>query len=201
MKNVAMFAAVVACAAGSVSAIVIDFDDLATGTAISNQYSEAVFSTVASHFNVALGFAGISLPNILCTQVNGGAVDCLQPVFVDFTNPVNNLSFLAVEPNQFGTVAEVNIFSSNVYVGTVPITGLGPAPGRFGSGSVIVDLSAFTNVTRIEIVAPAGFPTIDNSEGGNGVGYDLFTFDVVPAPSSIALLGVGALFAGRRRRA
>jgi hypothetical protein len=58
-----------------------------------------------------------------------------------------------------------------------------------------VDLSAFSRVTRVEIV------NIFNDFGTeNGIGWDTFSFDVVPTPSSAALLSIGLLAGARPRR-
>jgi hypothetical protein len=203
MKNF-VFAAIGACAlagaAPSASAlVVIDFDSLPASTSISNQYPELTFSYNAGTIGVALPFGGVSPPNILCTS-SGGVVNCREDIFVDFTNPVNNLRFLAVEPNEFGVVARVNVFTSGMFASTVDIIGLANTPGTFITGTSAVDLSAFTNVTRIEIVGPAAGVGHDSAYGGNGIGYDRFEFDVVPSPSALALIGAGLVAAGRRRR-
>jgi hypothetical protein len=201
--KISALAAVLLVASGTASvasAIVVNFDDVPSGTIISNQYPEALFSFGAGVVGEALGFGGVSPPNILCAAGPSGRL-CVDDIFVDFPQPVNNLTFLAVEPNEFGTVARVRVFTSGLFNSEVPIIGLAGSAGTFVSGNRFMDLSAFTNVTRIEILSPVGLTEQDSAYGGNGIGYDNFSFDVVPTPGVLALVGMGAVIsAGRRRK-
>ena len=54
-----------------------------------------------------------------------------------------------------------------------------------------VDLSLFSNVTRIEI---------ENIIDSGGLAWDRFEFNVIPAPATLPLMGLVALARGRRRR-
>jgi hypothetical protein len=139
------------------AAVRIDFDDLPRGTVVTNQYAEATLSSAAGAANYVLEFSttvnggGGSGPNILCTgpapsPTQSGSVDCLRDTYVDFTHPVNNLTFWAIEANYPGVAAEFNIYEDGAYYQTVPLY------GRGGPGSTFVDLSAFAHVTRLEIV-------------------------------------------------
>lgn len=194
MTRVLVGVAALAAVSGLAQGVVIHFDDLPTGSIVFNQYPEATFTTIGGQINIAHGFSngGTSAPNILCTADAAGGVNCAFATFVDFTNPVNNLTFLAVEPNISGPAAQVNVFANNQPPVSVAINGLN------GAGNVLVDLSAFTNVTRIELV-PFGNNTVLDP-GGNGLGWDNFSFDVVPSPAGVSLLGLGGLLAARRRR-
>ena len=198
--NLAVLAAIVA-SSGAAHGIVIGFDDLSGGTTVSNQYPEATFSSDAGQSLVAFSYPTAPSPqNIICTANSSGTLNCTSSLFVSFTSPVNNLSFWAVEPNQFGAVANVEIYSNNALVGIVPIIGLSATDGQFGAGNLFVDLSAFNNVSSIAVVALPGQTGIDNSYGGNGIGFDSFSFTAVPSPSSLALLGAGSIVVARRRR-
>jgi hypothetical protein len=198
--NVAALAAIVA-SSGAAHGIVIGFDDLSGGAFVSNQYADATFSSDAGQSLVAFGYGDAPSPgNVICTADSSGTLNCTSSLFVSFTNPVNNLSFWAIEPNQFGAVANIEIYSNNALVGTVPLIGLAAADGQFVLGNRFVDLSAFSNVSSIAVVALPGQTAIDDSYGGNGIGFDSFSFTAVPSPSSLALLGAGSIAVARRRR-
>lgn len=172
----------------SAHATLINFDDLAANTIVTNQYAGVTFSSVGGATNRAYPFSGASsLPNILCTANANGAVDCLGLVQLDFANPVNNLKFMAIEPNAVGTAIVAAIYQNGVFSANENIAGVG------GAGNKLVDLSAYTNVTRLELrVHPDEIPN-------QGVGYDDFSFNVVPEPGTYAALGLGAAVLLRRR--
>jgi len=166
---------------------VIDFDSF-TGP-VTNQFAEATFSTVAGQENISFAFSSNNTaPNILCTADIGGTQNCINPTFIDFTDPVNDLSFWAIETNEVGVTAQFAVFENGAFSASVDLNSVGGA-----SNNQFVDLSAFSNVTRLEITVNAGLES-------SGIGWDTFRFTVVPAPSSVALLSVGMLAAVRRRR-
>ncbi len=164
-------AAVGALAAGmnaSAALTVIDFDGFAGGTIITNQHPEATFSSSAGDDNKVLPFPiNDTPPNILCTGPVGGSVNCVAPTFIDFTDPVDRLTFYAIGVNDVGHVADVNVFVSNVFNSTVQVIGAGTI-----KVNILIDLSAFTNVTRIELTNITDFA---------GIGWDTFSFNVIPA--------------------
>ncbi|HZW09885.1 MAG TPA: hypothetical protein VFF69_08270 [Phycisphaerales bacterium] len=161
----------------------INFDDLASNTIVTNQYPEATFSSVAGVDNMAFGFATADTPpNILCTP------GCLEDTYVDFTNPVNDLSFWAIEANVAGVTAQFNVFENGALSGTVDLV----SSGGIGNNE-FVDLSSFSNVTRVEIV------NILNDAGNeNGIGWDTFRFTVIPAPGALAAIALALIFTRRR---
>ena len=55
-------------------------------------------------------------------------------------------------------------------------------------------------MTRLEIRGPGGVGLIDHSYLGAGIGWDDLSYEIVPAPAGIGLLGVAGLCATRRRR-
>ena len=174
---------------------VIDFDALAEGEVVTTQYPGVTFSSGAGLdvlVTAQAGAFGTSLPNFICT--GAGSISCTGDVYVDFASAVSGLTFLAVGDDASGDIGDVRAFAGALLLGTIDIFGDGNA---FGS-PYLVDLSAFSGVTRIEI---AGITD------PFGLGYDDFTFNgsngAVPEPSTWAmmLLGFGAVgFAMRRRK-
>lgn len=168
-------------------ATVIDFDDVASGTLIDNEYAAfATFSSSGGAFNEAVSFGG---SNILGTRNALGQLTFVEDTFIDFTNAVNGLEFDAIEPNFAGVDATFQIFHSGGS-SFESLTGLG------GPGNKHVDLSGYVNVTRLEIT-----DILDDVSKENGIGWDNFSFNVVPEPVSMLALGAGiAGLVARRRR-
>jgi hypothetical protein len=139
--------AVLLSGGGRAGATIINFDDLPNNTIVTNQYPEATFSSNPGFVNwTTAQDLGSSPPNFICTGPASGGIDCAHDVFVDFTNPVNNLRFVGVGVNNTGVVAQVDVFVNGINTATVPMIGQGnpfvPVP---------VDLTAFPDVTRIAI--------------------------------------------------
>jgi hypothetical protein len=178
------------CFVPAANAVTIDFDGLNYHDVITNQYATiATFSTIAGQDNrTEGGNFGSTQPWFLCTFESNGAINCANPTFVDFTTPVDNLTFLQLAAENNTHNADVDVFVNYSYAATVPMV---------GSGNVyvptLIDLTAYSNVTRIEI---------KNITDPGGLGWDDFTFDVVPEPSPALGLGVGlaCLAIGRSRR-
>ena len=169
----------------------INFDNLPVSTVVSSQYPQAVFSSDPGEVLLTVAQnLGSSLPNFICTAPAAGVIDCTHSVIVKFTSPVNNLTFLGTGVNDTGKVAEVDVFQNGVLSSTVDMMGISTiAP-------VLVDLSAFTNVTSIDI------HDITDLEG---IGWDDFVFNTgsasMPEPASIVFLGIGLLsLSGFRKR-
>jgi hypothetical protein len=175
-------------------AVVIDFDDLGNGVVVTNQYAGVTFSSdPGAQILTTAQSLGSSLPNFICSGI-GGSINCVNSVFVDFATGVSGLSFLQVGDNTFGDVGDVRVFSGAALLGTVDIF----ADNQFSVAN-LVDLSAFSNITRIEIV---------NISDPGGLGFDDFTFTVggsgaVPEPATWAMMIGGFALVGasmRRRR-
>lgn len=144
--------------------VVIDFDDLAAGAVVTNQYPVATFSSDPGFVNMVLDFPGPSSPNILCTGADGGNVNCTAPTYIDFTPAVNGLTFYSVGCQDTGPQAQIVIFENGVQTATVDVV----CPMLpYG----MIDLSAYSNVTRIELV-----DIVDSA----GIGWDEFTLTPVP---------------------
>jgi len=159
----------------------IGFDNLANMTVIGTQYPHVTFSSSVGAANYAYANAGAPSPsNILCT--GNPTITCLQDTYLQFDGPVQNLTFYAVEPNFAGHDADFRIFQNGVFTTTVPLFGLG------GIGNKFVDLSAYSNITRLEIVNILNDPAAEN-----GIGWDSFSFTPVPEPTSLLGIGLGGL--------
>ena len=175
------------------AAVVINFDNLGNGVVVTNQYPEATFSSDPGE--VVLTSAQVppyqtSAPNFICTGTS--SIDCTHDVFVKFTNPVNNLTFNSTGADNTGPAqANVDVFVGNTLVGSVPIPGIGSV-----HTAQFIDLSAFHNVTSIEI---------DKVIDPAGLAYDDFTFTVAGGVPELAtwammLLGFGLVGVQLRRR-
>jgi hypothetical protein len=174
-------------------AVVINFDSIAAGTTITNQFPEVTFSsTPGNHIQVVFFPGDTSPPNIICSASDVGGLNCMQDILLDFTNPVSGLTFLSAGDDGTGILAQVDVFGAGLaLLGTADILGNPAAPNP------VVDLSAFSGVTRI---------VIRDIDDPAGLGFDDFTFTVdvvaVPEPASLALLGLGVVglaFMRRRR--
>src|SRR5688572_20077523 len=98
------------------AATVIDFDALTHGTIVTNQYAGAVFSSGPGRVIYAYQFPSIAntSPNIICTGPAAGGIDCTGAVFIDFTVPVNDLTFWAIEANDPGVAAVFNVHENGI---------------------------------------------------------------------------------------
>ena len=153
--------------------VTIDFDSLPVATTVTNQFPEAVFSSSPGNQNTTRADfeLGTSLPYI-CTETTTGVLNCTADTYVDFTTPVSNLTFMQGGDNATGVIAQVRVFAGGVLAGTVPIMG----DGIFAS-PCLVDLTAFDNVTRIEIF---------NITDPGGLAWDDFSFDVSCASLAVS---------------
>ena len=177
------------------NAVVIDFDSLSEWDLVSNQFAEATFSPdtgIELRAKTINGSFGTSSPNVLCavptSTAFGNCGNSPGGFTVDFTNPVNSLNFLFATNNVTNVViGKVDVFENFAFSSTIDIIGTIFATGE------IVDLTAFSNVTKIEIHSITDL---------GGIVYDNFSFSVsVPEPSTLLLLGSGlaGLIALRRK--
>ncbi len=143
--------------------IAIDFDALTLGSVVTSQYADATFSAESGHENlVVAATAGASAPHMLATAPIGGLPDGSHSTIVDFPCPVASLSFAAIGVDSVGTAATVDVWSAGILAGSIDVAGTG-TPGV----PVRIDLTSFTEVTRLEIrsIADVG-----------GIGWDDFLF-------------------------
>ena len=194
-----------ATAAAQPTSLLIHFDELADAELITDQYD-----ALGIRFSGPDGFIiwvnggaaniAASRPNSICTGP-GPAEDglfCGGDTFVDFDTPVNGLSFSVVGSNSSGVVAQVRVIgSTGALLGTVDVLGSGV---RLVPPPILVDLGAFQNIRRIEIV--------NDDVDLAGLGYDDFrltpapeiTSAPEPAPATLTAAGATLLAVAARTR-
>ena len=183
---------------GAASATVIDFDSLGAGVVVTNQYAGVLFSSSAGENIQTTAQAPpylVSPPNFICTGAVGGGIDCTHDVNLDFATGVSGLSFKYIGADNIGSTFNVDVFTNNLFNSTVVVVN---AATLFNP--TLVDLSAYSNVTRI---------SINTLSDPAGLGFDDFTFSArdanggVPEPAAWALMIAGFGMAGTalRRRA
>jgi len=174
------------------SATVINFDDLADGNVITNQYAGVVFSSTPGNVNYVTtqpSYNGTP-PSFLCTGPVGGGINCTAETIMTFSSGVSGLTFQGMGINDVkSNVAQVDVFVNSIFNSTITIAG-----NAQGFNPVLVDLSAFSNLTKIRIY---------NITDGGGIGWDTFTFNQsssVPEPATFSFIGLGLAGAALLRR-
>ncbi|MEQ8850921.1 MAG: hypothetical protein RIB32_03980 [Phycisphaerales bacterium] len=177
--------------AGSLQTVTIDFDDQPGGlppVETDGMFSpHATFSTESGHVMLIFSGAGVvggSNPNVLTAAVSATASDFDSDIYVDFTEPVQNLSLDLLSDNDSGTIATLTVLHSG---GTTMLDVVGN--GDF-SDPMPFDLSSYTDVTRVELT---------NITDEFGLSMDNLVFDV-PTSSGAGLLAAAGVMAMRRRR-
>jgi hypothetical protein len=144
---------------GSGATVMINFDDLDPYTVVSSQYPEATFIPDGTEIWAYpdAGTYGSSPPNWIRPMMD--CYPCTEDLVVDFTSPVSNLSFVAVPTDNDYGGATIDVYEDGVLSATVNVD------VDIYDGT-LVDLSAYSNVTRIHIRGVF-----------NRLVYDNFSFD------------------------
>ena len=148
----------------------INFDDLAPDTVVNTQYSGVTFSTdpgySVSIYDSAATF-GSSPPNSIATYTSSGSPSGFkQNIYVDFAQPVNDLSFFVLGDNNVRTIGKIDVYTTTGSPITVDIIADGDPYTK-----ELVNLSSLTNITRI---------SINNITDAYGLAYDDFQFNFAP---------------------
>jgi hypothetical protein len=197
MKLVCVLAALGACSlsahAGVTQDVLVDFDDQTGG--IPPIQTDGAFSdhvTFSTNDNNILmifegaGFVGGSSPNMLTAGVSTTTDTFDGDIYMDFTVAANNLSLDILADNDSGIIAMLGVYHAGGFT-ELNVSG----NGNF-SDPIETDLSSYMDITRIEL-----FAITDEF----GLGIDNLAFTVpVPAPASLALLGLSGMMTTRRRR-
>ncbi|MEQ9372439.1 MAG: Ig-like domain-containing protein [Coleofasciculus chthonoplastes F3-SA18-01] len=101
---------------------------------------------------------------------SGGNLDGNQNLYLDFEQPVNNLSFRVIGDNTNGTAALITVETADGSIETVNLV----TDGNFFNPDLI-DLSSFSNITRI---------SINTITDGGGIGYDDFQYELAPVANA-----------------
>ncbi len=179
--------------AGLFQTVTVDFDDQAGGIPPIETdglfSSDVTFSTDAGNILMIFsgaGFVGGSSPNTLTAGESTSTSVFDGDIYMDFPVAAQSVSLDILSDNDSGVIASLNVIHSG---GSTLMDIIGD--GDF-STPIGMDLSAFSDVTRIEL-----FGITDEF----GLAIDNLVFDVpIPAPGSLALFGIGASLAMRRRR-
>ena len=172
LSALAMFvvSGLVAATSAQAAHVTITFDELAGDTAVTTQYPSVTFSSDTGFENrvtVQSAYNG-SKPNFICTAQISGSFTCANTTILDFTDPVDNLTFNGLGINNTGPVAQIDVYQAGVLTATQPVVG-----SASGLDPEKQDLSAYPGITRIVIR--------DVTDGG-GIGWDDFDFDTVVGP-------------------
>jgi hypothetical protein len=170
------------------SPTLIDFDGLADGTVLSNQYAGLSFSAFHSGNPLAAAYggsySGVNVLSLGTPPLTGGG----GGVAIDFAAPQGGVAFWYLDSQFAGNLVTVYGAASTV-LGIYEMAY--PHPGEW----LFVGFGSSTNdITRIDVsIDAADAVSLDN----------LLVASVVPEPSSAAMLLLGGLFVlrGARRRA
>ncbi|MEO3429576.1 hypothetical protein AAFN88_11995 [Pelagibius sp. CAU 1746] len=148
--------------------VTINFEDLANGEDVNTQYPGVTFSVEAGGDLEAYGNEPAitdSPPNVL---VDRSFTE--KDITVEFDSPVNGLTFKVAGDN-VGALGSVDVYENGILSATVPLTGDGNP-----FTTELVDLSGFTNVTKIVI-----HDTVD----GDLIAFDDFSYTGGISPDSV----------------
>jgi hypothetical protein len=174
---------------GLAHATLIDFEDYAAGERVA-EVSGARFSAATGVRAYDFGVFNHFLAHSGSKTVAPGGANFAGGLAVDFERGVTDLSFWSGGDDIAGKQASIDVYTGGAFESSVAMRG----DGNFWTTD-FHDLSAFANVTRIEIV---------NVRDPLGLVYDDFSFraQAVPAPMTVGLIGVGLIGVGisTRRR-
>jgi hypothetical protein len=177
-------------AVGQAQTTTIGFDNVASGTTISNQYAGLLFSAPTGFRTATVGLPlpGVSPPNFLCSTPLS-QLSCVGAFTIDFLNGAQNVSIKAVGLDGSGTLMSIGVFGAAGLLGTVPVIGTGTP-----NTTTTLNFASFGQIQRLQFTANT-----------DGIGWDDLIYSaptVVPEPSALAMMtvGLGGLVLGSRRK-
>lgn len=146
-----------------VASTFIDFSDQPLETTITRQYKNVVFSSSPGYRNVATSITRLpDRPQLYA--FDGGEGRTTGPTYLDFQVPVNNFSVVGyfwITGPRDASVASANVYVAGQKAGTVDVK-LSQGWNGFTS-PIVVNLNAFKNVSRVELIPRNGArPIWDN---------------------------------------
>lgn len=162
--------------------VTINFENLASNVIVNYQYTQDSFVTFSSENIYAYppftynycgaGCVTSSRPNYITSGVGYGNGN--HEVILDFRQPVKDLTFYTVGPDNFGIIANIDIWENGTFARTIYIQGAGAS-----YYPIFTDLRQYgSNITKIRIY---------NIVDVYGLGFDDFTFTPVGKVESVAL--------------
>jgi hypothetical protein len=138
-------------------AVTISFDSYPQGLYTNINTPYATFTATSNRLLVE--------QNGICPFV----LNCENDVFVDFVNPVNNLTFQAFGYDAPGDEFTAQVVSGALLVAEVPFT-----------SQSLVDLSSYSDITELNLL-------FTGQHGYGGYVFNNFSFAAVPIPSAMLL--------------
>lgn len=143
--------------------VVINFDNLPTGVAITNQYQQYVtFSSTSNTVVTGYAYNSASWPNLL-SRANGFGINRFADLSVNFTQPVNNLSFKVIGIHNYSPVAVIDYYVNGTLNRTINLTGC----GYYCDVTVVPANLGINNITKV---------VIRNIVDPYGIDFDDFVF-------------------------
>ena len=190
MNKIAMIAGLAVAATGAAADILLEIDLSTT-----NQVTISATSGLASQSASASNFTGFLLADFFATPGAGfgGVLAADSGDLTTFNNPSDGTPSGFVGSSSVG----LNIWSFSS-AGTVTVDG--GAQAFSGSATWSLDAAQYADFLAGASEGDIWFgaDTDDDIAGGSAV--NIGTYRVVPAPSALALLGMGGMVATRRRR-
>jgi len=186
--TVALLAA--ASAAANAEVVLINFENLAAPTSVTNQYAP-----LGVHFSATpvVDLKGVLHNTVEVFSYGGGAFGTRAaglwggPILITFDSEVSNFSVLMNDTEGGTLLGSIRAFDSNGNL-------MGYVTDMTGAYNTA---SYYQHTLALNI---SGIRSVVLMSDSDGAVFDNITFTRIPAPSAASLLGLGLLASGRRRR-
>jgi hypothetical protein len=143
--------------AGTYAPVRIGFEDLPVNTIVTTQYAaHATFSTDPTSQITIWNYHDFGTGQYIQTGLTMTYAG--YPLYIDFAKPVRHLGFTVLGANSNTACADIRVVHAGA-TDTLPLTGHGDP-----TINVSVDLSAYDQISRIEIVNITDFDSISFDE-------------------------------------